>query len=201
MRCSRRMSARPAVDTRYWTCHCRPPLPAGGLAPTARAYSTQRVRLLAGAYVKALLSICCDLGEDAGLTGNAITASTWRWMLATGHPSAAAHEEQSGQRWDSMSLLHAFGQKSRLLSDGTLKSWFKMKWVFTTGYRRPRESGGPGATAAALRTVDSRFCGNDEWQRQLVENSRFIFGKPLKRQAIPTQSSLVEGYLKYRARR
>jgi hypothetical protein len=45
-----------------------------------------------------------------------------------------------------------------------------MDSTFATGYRRPRESGGPepapglnrGATAAALPTLDSRFRGNDE---------------------------------------
>jgi hypothetical protein len=38
----------------------------------------------------------------------------------------------------------------------------KMDSALATGYRRPRESGGPGATAAALPTLDSRFRGNDE---------------------------------------
>jgi hypothetical protein len=37
-----------------------------------------------------------------------------------------------------------------------------MDSAFATGYRRPRESGGPGATAAALPTLDSRFRANDE---------------------------------------
>ncbi len=30
-----------------------------------------------------------------------------------------------------------------------LKAWLKMKTVSPTGYRHPRESGGPGVTAAA----------------------------------------------------
>ncbi len=63
-----------------------------------------------------------------------------------------------------------------------------MKSFFTTGYRHPRESGGPepacpwleqGATAADLPPLDSRFRGNDDRQRQLVENPRFILGQPL----------------------
>ena len=46
-----------------------------------------------------------------------------------------------------------------------LKGWPNMKSAFRTGYRRPRESGGPGATAAALQPLDSRFRGKDEQQR------------------------------------
>ena len=38
-----------------------------------------------------------------------------------------------------------------------LRAWLKMKSAFTRGNRRPRESGGPGATAAALQPLDSRF--------------------------------------------
>jgi hypothetical protein len=37
-----------------------------------------------------------------------------------------------------------------------------MNQVFATRYRRPREGGGPGATAAALPALDSRFRVNDE---------------------------------------
>ena len=44
-----------------------------------------------------------------------------------------------------------------------------MNPAFAMGYRHPRESGGPGATAAALPALDSRFRGNDEKERQLVE--------------------------------
>src|SRR6266446_5042807 len=46
-----------------------------------------------------------------------------------------------------------------------------MKLVFTTGYRRPRESGGPGATAAALPPWIPAFAGmttrssNSLWMR------------------------------------
>jgi hypothetical protein len=43
-----------------------------------------------------------------------------------------------------------------------LTAWLKMKSVFATGYRRPRESGGPGPMAAAFRALDSRFRGNDD---------------------------------------
>src|ERR1700730_9767956 len=49
-----------------------------------------------------------------------------------------------------------------------LKGWPNMKWAFRTGYRRPRESGGPEATAAALQPLDSRFRGKDEQQRNLL---------------------------------
>jgi len=37
-----------------------------------------------------------------------------------------------------------------------------MKPVFTTSDRRPREGGGPVATAAALPPLDSRFRANDD---------------------------------------
>jgi len=40
-----------------------------------------------------------------------------------------------------------------------------MNSAFATRYRHPRESGGPGATAAALPALDSRFRGNDEEDR------------------------------------
>jgi hypothetical protein len=49
-----------------------------------------------------------------------------------------------------------------------LKGWPNMKSAFRTGYRRPRKSGGPGATAAALQPLDSRFRGKDEQQRNLL---------------------------------
>ena len=37
-----------------------------------------------------------------------------------------------------------------------------------------------GATATALPALDSRFRGNDEEERQLVEISGFILGQPLR---------------------
>ena len=64
-----------------------------------------------------------------------------------------------------------------------LRAQLKMNLAFTTGYRRPRESGGPGATAAALPLLDSRFRGNDEKERQVVELSGFILGQALKEAA------------------
>src|SRR6266581_4338874 len=65
-----------------------------------------------------------------------------------------------------------------------------MNPVFATGYRHPRESGGPepapglnrGATAVALPALDSRFCGDDENERQVVEISGFILGQALRMQ-------------------
>jgi len=38
----------------------------------------------------------------------------------------------------------------------------KMEVRLPNDYRRPRESGGPGANAAASQALDSRFHGNDE---------------------------------------
>jgi hypothetical protein len=55
-----------------------------------------------------------------------------------------------------------------------VRAWLKMSSVFTTGYRHPRESGGLGATAAALPSLDSRFRGNDDKDQQLLEFSGFI---------------------------
>ena len=45
----------------------------------------------------------------------------------------------------------------------------KISPAFAAGYRRPRESGDPGATAAALPALASRFRGNDEEERQLID--------------------------------
>jgi hypothetical protein len=62
-------------------------------------------------------------------------------------------------------FISEISEAYRPLGNGVrLTGWLKMEWVFATGYRRPRESGGPEAapgskkgTSAPLQALDFRF--------------------------------------------
>jgi CDP-diacylglycerol pyrophosphatase len=60
-----------------------------------------------------------------------------------------------------------------------LRAWLKTKAVYTSAYRLPRESGGPGQPFGPL-PLDSSFRGNDEEGEELVENSGFTLGQAVK---------------------